>query len=116
MIGLCELKMIKYLVSKEEVLKAFLKEKPDSKINEIYRTIGDIATFALLEKMESQVVYFPSRTKLQRLNKMLYIRKELKERHENKEEFSKRVKEIAKLLGMTESAVVRTFMSEKYCE
>ena len=107
--------MAKYLVNPELILKALERERPNLPIRKICQTIGEDRAFLLLEHLQGQQLYFPSRQTLLNINKSEYIQAELK-KIKDKTDFAEKVKYISKMLGMSRSAVIRTFMCNKYHE
>ena len=107
--------MTKYLVSPELILKALERERPNLPIKKICQTIGDDRAFLLLEQLQGQHIYFPSRQTLLNINKSEYIQQELKN-IKNKAEFAEKVKKIGRMLSMSRSAVIKTFVGNKYHE
>ena len=107
--------MAKYLVNPEAILKALERERPNLPIRKICQTIGEDRAFLLLEQLQGRQLYFPSRQTLLNINKSEYIQAELK-KIKDKTDFSEKVKKISRMLGMSRSAVIRTFMSGRYCE
>lgn len=107
--------MAKYLVNPETILKALERERPNLPIKKICKTIGDDRAFLLLEQLQGQHIYFPSRQTLLNINKSEYIQQELN-KIKDKAEFAEKVKRISKMLGMSRSAVIKTFVGNKYHE
>ena len=107
--------MTKYLVNPELILKALERERPNLPVKKICKAIGDDRAFLLLEKFHGQQLYFPSRQTLLNINKSEYIQAELK-RVTDKAEFAEKVKKISRMLSMSRSAVIKTFVGNKYHE
>ena len=107
--------MMKYLVTPELILKALERERPNLPIQKICKTIGEDRAFLLLEQFQGKHLYFPSRQTLLNINKSEYIQAELKN-IKDKSDFADKVKKISRMLGMSRSAVIRTFMSNRYNE
>jgi hypothetical protein len=107
--------MAKYLVNPETILKALERERPNLPIRKICKTIGDDRAFLLLELFQGQHIYFPSRQTLININKSEYIQAELK-KIKDKSDFAEKVKKISRMLSMSRSAVIKTFVGKKYHE
>jgi hypothetical protein len=106
--------MAKYLISPVEILRAVAKQRPKCRIDKISEIIGEDKAAVLLEKFAGQSLNFPARSTLWRIAKAEYIKRELsrKQRKERKE----RIRKLARILGMSKPAILRTFESKKYCE
>ncbi len=107
--------MTNFLVSPELVLEGIARERPETKIDQMCKIIGEVATFILIEKMAGKTVNFPSVSTLQRINKSSFIQQQLGEVND-KTEFNEKVKRLSTMLGMSKPSIIRTYANKKYTE
>ncbi len=105
----------KFSAFNEEAVKEFLKQTQNSRLSRLAKIIGiDKLTEILFDDFfAGKSVYFPYRSALERASVLALIKRELKGKKQNSDNFKKTVKELSKMLEMRPGLIIKSFNEGK---